>query len=622
MLFRTKLFTRHSVKDQKRQLILALSLFVFVLSIPLGILVQKGYEQFQKDVYFYYLWNAKHVVKNINADHDMHFEIENRRSIDDYQFYKAREDVGDYEQGITLSPLAGVPEHSPVPGLVSYFQIDESGSYSCPLLPFTGDTDPNASSGSVEHLLSKKQIDKRLALRKKIQPILENAGLFTSGVSGSESETEAHLEQDTYELEATPVETQLPADIKKISSLKSARNEQGYLILFRDIWNGEDKLVQGLVVNERKFIFKAVKNNFASSEFKTDVLLKIKHKGTTVASLLHDVGHHDTREIKFVQNDIQDKSIAIHEFKLEGPLKDYTLAFSTNTLPLGDATKTGGFFLIIVIIVIVVGLFIFYRLGIQQINLNAERLNFVSSVSHELKTPLTSIIMYADMLRSGMQTDHEKCRDYYNFIFFEGERLGRLISNVLKLSKLGQDSEDIKLEYTTISAALDILKSKTSSVVEKNGFTLNINFASDVNPNNDLLIDRDAFTQISINLIDNAVKFTSEYLERLDSVNDEKNTKNNRVIDVNVGLDNVNPSLLNLGVRDYGPGIAKADSKHIFKSFYRAGNELTRKTTGTGMGLSLVKELAIAMDGDVTFRNRDPGAEFIVSLQYNASSKS
>ena len=74
------------------------------------------------------------------------------------------------------------------------------------------------------------------------------------------------------------------------------------------------------------------------------------------------------------------------------------------------------------------------------------------------------------------------------------------------------------------------------------------------------------------------------------------------------------PSGVQFSVRDYGPGVAKSQLKKIFQLFYRPGNELTRESLGTGIGLALVRQLARAMDGDVEVINRQPGAEFQIRL--------
>ncbi|MBT8430622.1 MAG: ATP-binding protein, partial [Gammaproteobacteria bacterium] len=111
-----------------------------------------------------------------------------------------------------------------------------------------------------------------------------------------------------------------------------------------------------------------------------------------------------------------------------------------------------------------------------------------------------------------------------------------------------------------------------------------------------LAVDHDAFAQIMINLVDNAIKFSAQAHEKLIEVSAKA-----------IGEDRVE-----FAVRDHGPGIARDQMKKIFRLFYRAENELTRETVGTGIGLALVHRLATAMEGEVDVINREPGAEFRV----------
>jgi signal transduction histidine kinase len=213
--------------------------------------------------------------------------------------------------------------------------------------------------------------------------------------------------------------------------------------------------------------------------------------------------------------------------------------------------------------------------------------------------------MYAEMLKEGIIVDVEKKQKYYNYIYCEGERLGRLIANVLRFSSLGREVNDLTLEYTPVNMAIDLVQSKVSTLIDNAGYSLNLQYNPAICSRHGLLIDKDAFTQILINLVDNGIKFSSDFC---------KNTPQNKKINISLTCDQTNTKQLCLSVRDYGPGIAKKDEKHIFDLFYRAGDELTRESKGTGIGLALVQELVKTMGGSVTFKNCEPGAEFTVCL--------
>ena len=107
-------------------------------------------------------------------------------------------------------------------------------------------------------------------------------------------------------------------------------------------------------------------------------------------------------------------------------------------------------------------------------------------------------------------------------------------------------------------------------------------------------IDADCFAQMVINLVDNAIKFS-------------KNADNKTI---EIGSRRAGDNRIMFSVRDYGPGIAKDQMKKIFELFYRSESELTRETVGTGIGLAIVHQLAVAMNGNVDMVNADPGAEF------------
>lgn len=218
--------------------------------------------------------------------------------------------------------------------------------------------------------------------------------------------------------------------------------------------------------------------------------------------------------------------------------------------------------------------------------------DFVSAVSHELKTPLTSIRMYGEMLREGW-ADEQKRKTYYDFIFHEAERLTRLINNVLQLARMSRNEQAANLSPVTVSDALAELKPRLESQLEPSGFELEISGAAEVDGQS-IRIDIDWFLQIFINLVDNAVKFSA-------------NASTKRV---DIEYRQLRDGRLQFSVRDFGPGIAPDQMKKIFRLFYRSENELTRETVGTGIGLALVQQLASAMQAEVDVVNCEPGAEF------------
>lgn len=584
------LASQHSGSKLKRQLQLYLLLFIVILSIPTAFLIRGGYVQFEKEMYFQYKWHAENLVKQLNSTLEGRLKIEQERPYDDYHFYKNSSTI-DLDQGLTLSPLATISDRSTMPGIIGYFQIDQSGLFSCPLLPFS-DQERFIQKGID---LSNSEISRRLSLRDIMRSLLnENGFLDESSVLPPKNELQKVIESTAGDLAVIRI------DALRVSSAKN-----GYLIFFRNVWVDNSKIVQGFVVKQRDFLEASIKSILRESHFSSDLLLQLRNQSDVIQTLSYQSFDKQSAVIKVLQQDPGLEENVFHQNALISPLDNFTLIFSTHSVPLGPSAAIGMYLMLVVAVIVIIGLLFIYKLGVRQIHLNEERLSFVSAVSHELKTPLTSIIMYADMLREDIVRDEQKKLKYYDFIFFEGERLGRLISNVLRLSKIGQKQDDLALEYTSVSDVCDLIKSKTSTLIENAEFELNIHSGEGCE-DYQLLIDLDVFTQIVINLVDNAIKFSQEQCQ---------NCPERRRIDICFRCDVKTPEFLCFSVRDFGPGIAAAHCPHIFDIFYRAGNELTRKTQGTGIGLSLVSELVQSMGGSIEFSNCDPGVEFRVCLQ-------
>jgi signal transduction histidine kinase len=116
-----------------------------------------------------------------------------------------------------------------------------------------------------------------------------------------------------------------------------------------------------------------------------------------------------------------------------------------------------------------------------------------------------------------------------------------------------------------------------------------------------VLIDLDAFAQIVINLVDNAVKFYNAA-----KINDIQRQK----IDITFTVNHSSNKKINFSIRDHGPGISKSQHNKIFELFYRCGNEMTRTTSGTGIGLALVHQLVVAQSGEISVSRKQQGVSF------------
>ena len=214
-----------------------------------------------------------------------------------------------------------------------------------------------------------------------------------------------------------------------------------------------------------------------------------------------------------------------------------------------------------------------------------QKTSFVSSVSHELKTPLTSIRLYAELLRDGRVSEALKQGKYLNVIVAESERLTRLVNNVLDFSRMEQGRRRYAIESADLARVLREVAEAQRDRLGAAGLTLVLAGCDEpvLRP-----VDRDAVEQVMVNLLDNAAKYAAGGGE------------------VTVAL-HATPDGADITVEDRGPGIAPPHRKRLFESFYRADCELTSHCTGCGLGLSIARRLMRGMGGDLLFAPREGG---------------
>jgi signal transduction histidine kinase len=218
---------------------------------------------------------------------------------------------------------------------------------------------------------------------------------------------------------------------------------------------------------------------------------------------------------------------------------------------------------------------------------------FVSNVSHELKTPLTTIRMYAELLQEGRVRDEAKSRRYLDVIAAESQRLGRLVNNVLDFSRLEQGRKRYASEDLDLTAEFHRILDTQAERVQEAGMRLGRRAPDGPLP---CATDRDAFEQVLLNLVDNAVKYASAG----GAVVVELATVGDRV---------------RLRVLDRGPGVPRAHQKRIFEMFHRVDESLTTRQPGSGLGLAIARRVVRDLGGDLVYRPREgDGACFEVSL--------
>ncbi|MDH3280578.1 MAG: HAMP domain-containing histidine kinase [Gammaproteobacteria bacterium] len=390
---------------------------------------------------------------------------------------------------------------------------------------------------------------------------------------------------------AAPAESRLRVSIfeSEIDAFAFSLLDSGHFVLFRKVWRDGQRYIQGALLEPEAFLRGAVESAFRATALSQSSDLAVAYRGNVLAA----VSGQSAREYLSSTEELQ--GALLHQARLSAPLSDLQLVFSINRLPAGPGGTVITWAAAILALVLCGGFYLMYRVGLKQVHLTRQQQDFVSAVSHELKTPLTSIRMYGEILREGW-ADDEKKKTYYAYIHDESERLSRLISNVLQLARMTRNDLKVDLKPVTVSRLMDGVRSKIASQIERAEFTLNMECDDDTG-GQVLPIDADYFTQIVINLVDNAIKFSAK--------------ADNKAIDIQCRRLRGG---VQFSVRDYGSGVAADQMKRIFTLFYRSENELTRETVGTGIGLALVHQLARTMNGKVDVVNRDPGAEFRVSF--------
>lgn len=366
--------------------------------------------------------------------------------------------------------------------------------------------------------------------------------------------------------------------------------DSGHIVLYRKVWRDNQRYIQGMLVEQSTFLSGIMETGFRATSLAQMSDLITAYQGNLLTAFSATAGE------RYQSGTEELHGALLYQTRLTAPFNDLEMIFTIQHLPAGPGGAVVIWIAVILFLLLGAGFYAIYRLGVGQINLITQQQDFVSAVSHELKTPLTSIRMYGEMLREGWVLEDKK-REYYDYIHDESERLTRLINNVLQLARMTRNGLQVQLKPVSAGELMALIGSKIESQTARAGFDLMLSSPTDC-ASQTLQVDPDYFTQIIINLVDNAIKFSAK---------GEK-----KAIDIEC-LAQQDSSVV-FKVRDYGPGIAKDQMKKIFKLFYRSENELTRETVGTGIGLALVSQLTTAMEGSVDVVNMEPGVEFRVSF--------
>ena len=228
----------------------------------------------------------------------------------------------------------------------------------------------------------------------------------------------------------------------------------------------------------------------------------------------------------------------------------------------------------------------------RQLALAQQKTDFVSNVSHELKTPLTSIRMFAELMHDRPQP-LEKQNQYLRIITVESERLTRLINNVLDFAKLGRNQRHFEKKHLDLHELITRVWESHEMHLRDAGFTTEWTAAPAPYP---ILGDEDALAQILVNLLSNAEKYSAERKD----------------IQLHTWLE---AGSIKVSILDRGTGVPTSDARKIFEAFYRAHDSLSSGIQGSGLGLTLARQIAQAHGGELTYEPREGGgSRFTLSI--------
>ena len=242
----------------------------------------------------------------------------------------------------------------------------------------------------------------------------------------------------------------------------------------------------------------------------------------------------------------------------------------------------------ILFVSILVGGILVLRAVRAEVLLARQKTGFVANVSHELKTPLTSIRMFAEMLKSGRQESEGKRLQYLSLMVSESERLTRLINNVLDFSRMEQGRKCYAKERVDLVALCRELVENQRPRYEHNGFDLQLRSEPSGEATMWVEGDPESLKQSLLNLLSNAEKYSDEQ----------------KAIEVEIRRDQ---SWVCVDVMDRGRGVPASQAGQIFEEFYRGDDSLTAKVRGSGLGLSITRRILRDHGGDVLYLPREGG---------------
>lgn len=613
----------------KRLKILIL-VFCLAVSCPLAFVVWQTYQRLDQEEHAQLRFFSEALFDELEKEMSALVQREENRAVDEYNYNLAQG-----KDGIQRSPLARPPKENYILG---YLQNNPDGSFQSPLIKDMGRVAPgqrqlvsqlretNAifngkkfalpskpappvakvaekpkthtkKKGKIlfadrylskqkapapRSYLGRKSVRKEeISARQALNIAQEDSSILrsrtapasTADVAAEQETLEEKMDRDSAGVRSDKRVDETDARFQvEVAPLQSVYISQGRFFIFRRIAINNQIYRQGFVLEVKPFL-----RHLATTHFNTQPMAQF-------TGLRLQVMENGTRQDTVKAGIETTASEVITQRTFPAPFDFLSAVLTAAAVLPSPARSTLSIAVWVLGIVMLLGLVAIYQSTRAVVDLSERRSRFVSSVTHELKTPLTNIRMYIEMLEQGIAATPEREQDYLQILGSESARLSRLINNVLELAKLEKKQRHFDLREGQLEDVLTEVQSVMAHKLEQEGFRLTINRAEVPS----FAYDREVLIQVLINLIENCVKFGR--------------SASKKSITISTGTTD---RWARISVSDTGPGIPRRALRKVFDDFYRVDNKLTRTTGGTGIGLALVKKFIVAMGGRVQAANNE-----------------
>jgi signal transduction histidine kinase len=465
----------------------------------------------------------------------------------------------------------------------------------------------SASPGSAE------EFEKHFADVKRSHPEIEEIFAFADSDAKQVTNSYAYLYSDEFvkvvEAEFTPAQSHILSVFERSRTAQSFLDDnRNYLFVndscpacppgmhegtylfypLKDVAKGEQSGFAGILLNE----------NFVRDDLIARSIREIapSHVSDPTASLAMAVTISDDNQRVLYSNAAAQKGYLI-ESNLDRPFSNWKAGIGLRNTNLEDLARDS--FLhsagatVLVLVFLLGGIALTIKATDREARLAQAKSNFVANVSHELKTPLSLLSLFSEILELGRVRNEEKKIEYYRIIRHESRRLNKMIDNILDFSKIEAGRKTYNFAAADMAEVIQNVLSSYRYQIINSGFDMQTNLQPDLPP---VLMDRDAMAQAISNLLDNAIKYSGE------------------VKQLSITTETVR-SDLSIEIADHGIGIPRAEQAKIFEKFYRVGNGLVHDVKGSGLGLSLVKHIIEAHKGTVSVESDlGKGSRFTILL--------